>query len=82
MRILKNSCIGFVKLYRLIGAPLFISLGVRCRFTPSCSEYAIDAIERFGPGRGVLLATGRVLRCHPFCLGGHDPVPLKSLGEN
>lgn len=46
-----------------------------CRFTPSCSEYGYQAIDRFGPFKGVLLAGGRVCRCNPFSKGGDDPVP-------
>jgi uncharacterized protein len=47
----------------------------RCRYEPSCSAYAVTAIERFGPGRGALLASYRILRCNPFSHGGFDPVP-------
>jgi putative membrane protein insertion efficiency factor len=50
-------------------------LGPNCRFIPSCSDYAIEAIERHGPVQGVRLATSRILRCNPWCRGGHDPVP-------
>jgi putative membrane protein insertion efficiency factor len=46
-----------------------------CRFSPTCSQYAVEAIERHGILRGGALATWRILRCHPFCEGGHDPVP-------
>lgn len=47
-----------------------------CRFLPTCSEYAIDAIRWYGPVRGGLMAAGRILRCHPLCKGGLDPVKL------
>ncbi len=58
--------------YRALLSPL---LGPCCRFTPSCSLYAGQAVERHGVGRGVWLALKRVLRCHPFHPGGWDPVP-------
>jgi putative membrane protein insertion efficiency factor len=46
-----------------------------CRFSPTCSQYAIEAVEGHGILRGSMLAIGRIARCHPFCKGGHDPVP-------
>jgi len=46
-----------------------------CRFSPTCSGYAVEAIETHGVIRGSLLASWRILRCNPFCKGGHDPVP-------
>lgn len=58
--------------YQLLLSPL---LGPRCRFYPSCSHYALEAIERHGPLRGTLLALARLSRCHPFNPGGVDPVP-------
>lgn len=56
---------------------LFFShwLNARCRYTPSCSNYALQALERHGAAGGSYLAARRILRCNPFCLGGHDPVP-------
>lgn len=52
------------------------ALPVACRFVPTCSDYAMEAAERYGALRGSILAVWRLLRCHPFCRGGHDPVPL------
>lgn len=51
------------------------SLAPACRFVPTCSEYAMEAVERHGALRGSLLAAWRLLRCHPFARAGHDPVP-------
>jgi len=53
------------------------ALPTACRFVPTCSEYALEAVERHGALRGSLLAAWRLLRCHPFCRGGHDPVPQR-----
>ena len=62
-----------IKLYRRYLSPL--KSGPICRFIPSCSEYAITAIERWGVIAGGFLALRRLLRCNPFCAGGFDPVP-------
>ncbi|ARP51214.1 MULTISPECIES: membrane protein insertion efficiency factor YidD [Caproicibacterium] len=51
--------------------------GPCCKYIPTCSNYAIEAVERFGPLKGGLLALWRVLRCNPFSRGGYDPVPEK-----
>jgi len=53
-----------------------------CRFQPTCSQYAIEAIERFGAARGGRVAVKRILRCHPFHPGGYDPVPPKDSEGN
>jgi uncharacterized protein len=53
------------------------SLPRRCRYEPTCSAYMAQAIRRFGPGRGVLLACWRLIRCNPFSHGGFDPVPSR-----
>jgi putative membrane protein insertion efficiency factor len=67
--------IVFVALIRVYQYTLSPFLGPACRFHPSCSEYAYQAIMRHGPLRGLLLAIKRILRCHPFHPGGVDPVP-------
>ena len=61
-----------VYIYRYFISPL---LGVNCRFTPTCSAYTIEAIEKYGALRGGWLAVKRIVRCHPFGGSGHDPVP-------
>jgi len=66
--------IGLIKAYRYALSPL---LGNRCRFYPSCSCYAEEAVARFGLARGTWLALRRLLRCHPWHPGGVDPVPEK-----
>lgn len=55
-------------------------LGNACRFEPTCSQYALDALRRHGAVAGAALATGRLLRCHPWCDGGFDPVPDRAPG--
>lgn len=64
--------IGLVRGYQRFVSPYTLPT---CRFYPSCSAYAVEAIQRHGPWRGVVLATRRLLRCHPFHPGGYDPVP-------
>ncbi|MFC0677840.1 membrane protein insertion efficiency factor YidD [Lysobacter korlensis] len=65
--------IALLRLYKRWISPLF---GPRCRFHPSCSTYAMQAIARYGALRGGWLTTKRLLRCHPLHPGGHDPVPM------
>ena len=64
---------AMIRLYQVTLSPL---LGGHCRFVPSCSTYALDALAAHGPARGTWLATRRLCRCHPFHPGGFDPVPL------
>ena len=64
--------IGLVKLYRLAISPW---LGMNCRFQPTCSEYAIEALQKHGVFKGTWLAAKRIGRCHPWGGSGYDPVP-------
>jgi putative membrane protein insertion efficiency factor len=69
---MKHLLIGLLKLYRLVISPLY---GNVCRYYPSCSAYALRAVEVHGAVKGTWLAGRRLLRCHPWTPGGYDPVP-------
>jgi uncharacterized protein len=69
---MKQILILIVRGYQLWVSPL---LPASCRYYPTCSTYAVEAIEKYGPGKGGWLAVRRILRCHPFHSGGYDPVP-------
>jgi putative membrane protein insertion efficiency factor len=68
--------VGLVKAYRLLLSPW---LGASCRFEPTCSVYAIAALEQHGALAGTYLTLRRLVRCQPWCEGGHDPVPASTL---
>ncbi|MDI6715628.1 MAG: membrane protein insertion efficiency factor YidD [Actinomycetota bacterium] len=68
---MKTIAIWLIKVYKKFISPL---LPPSCRYYPSCSSYAMQAIEKHGFVRGGYMATGRILRCHPFSPGGYDPV--------
>jgi putative membrane protein insertion efficiency factor len=74
-RIPMRMLIQVLRAYRLLLSPW---LGNQCRFEPTCSLYAIDALERHGALAGSYLGARRVLRCHPWCAGGLDPVPAQA----
>ena len=61
-----------IKLYQILLSPL---LGQSCRYFPTCSQYTIEAIDKYGPIKGIWLGTKRISRCHPWGDSGHDPVP-------
>ena len=68
---MKFLVLDLLKLYKTFISPF---LPPACRFTPTCSEYAMQAVEKYGAIRGTWMAFKRILRCQPFCQGGHDPV--------
>ena len=69
---MKRLMIGLIKLYKKFISPIKPNC---CRFTPTCSSYAIEAFEKRGFFVGLILTVWRILRCNPFCRGGYDPVP-------
>ncbi len=69
---MKSLVLGVIQFYRHYISPLFPPT---CRFTPSCSQYTYEAIEKYGLIKGGWLGLRRILRCHPFNPGGYDPVP-------
>ena len=78
-RLLIRALVAPIRAYQILISPV---LGPRCRFAPSCSAYAIEALQVHGVLRGGLLAVRRIGRCHPWNAGGHDPVPGPQLGRD
>lgn len=72
VRLPQTLLIGLVKAYRLLLSPW---LGSACRFEPTCSAYSLEALQLHGAAVGSYLTLRRLARCHPWCEGGHDPVP-------
>ncbi|MAV08206.1 MAG: membrane protein insertion efficiency factor YidD [Gammaproteobacteria bacterium] len=71
---MRSLFIGLIKAYQYLISPL---LGPSCRFHPTCSHYAIEAISEYGVLKGGYLSLRRIIKCHPLHEGGHDPVPSK-----
>jgi uncharacterized protein len=71
-RIITLFLMSGVRVYRAVISPLFPPT---CRYWPTCSAYALEALERHGPIKGLALSAKRILRCHPYHPGGFDPVP-------
>lgn len=71
---MKRILLALIKFYQAAISP---HLGKNCKYIPTCSQYGIEAIERFGAFKGTLLTIWRILRCNPFSKGGYDPVPEK-----
>lgn len=72
LRLLSWPLIMLIKIYQWVISPI---LGPKCRFTPSCSAYGLEAIRKYGPFKGGWLALKRISRCHPWGGHGYDPVP-------
>ena len=71
-KLFSKILIGFVRFYQAFLSPLF---GAKCRYTPTCSSYSIEAIKKYGSRKGFVLAVKRILSCHPWGGSGYDPVP-------
>ena len=76
---LNKIFIALIRFYQMCISPM---LGPHCRFTPTCSQYALEAIKTYGAIKGTLLSIKRISKCHPFHEGGHDPVPEKAMDRN
>lgn len=70
-KIFSEILIFFIRVYQRVISP---HLGKNCRFYPTCSQYTIEAIRKYGPFKGFFLGMRRILRCHPFSKGGYDPL--------
>ena len=78
MRLIAAVISGLIRGYQFLLSPV---LAQTCRYHPSCSQYAIEAIDRFGPARGLWLMARRLIRCHPWGGSGWDPVPADPPAE-
>jgi len=75
---MRKALILPIRFYQFFLSPFF---GQHCRYTPTCSDYAIEAIENYGIFKGFYLAGKRLFSCHPWSAGGHNPVPINSCSE-
>ena len=74
-----NIIVFFIRIYQKCISPLF---GPHCRFSPTCSQYTIEAVKTHGAFKGIILGTWRILRCNPYGKSGFDPVPQKGSWKN
>ena len=71
---MRRILIFFIKIYQKIISPIFSSMGIKCKYYPTCSEYTKQAIEKYGCIKGVYIGGKRIIRCNPFSKGGYDPL--------
>ena len=71
---IKKILLFLIKIYKKFFSPVFKAMGVECKFYPTCSEYMKQAIEKYGPIKGIFKGTKRFFRCNPFSKGGYDPL--------
>ena len=71
---MKKLLILLIKIYKKIISPIFTFFGIRCKYYPTCSEYMMQALEKYGVFKGLFLGIKRLLRCNPFSKGGYDPL--------
>ena len=71
---MKNLILCFIKLYKKFISPIFKMMGIECKYYPTCSEYMVQAIEKYGVFKGGILGFKRLLKCNPFSKGGYDPL--------
>ena len=71
---MKKLIIFLVKVYKKLISPIFENWGIQCKYRPTCSEYVVQAVEKYGVFKGCLLGVKRILKCNPFYKGGYDPL--------
>lgn len=71
---MKKIIIFLIKIYKKIISPMFSAAGVHCKYYPTCSEYTMQAVEKYGVIKGCFLGIKRILKCNPFSKGGYDPL--------
>lgn len=70
----KKVCIFVIKIYKRVLSPFLEHIGIHCKYYPTCSEYTIQAIEKYGTCKGILLGIKRIIKCNPLSKGGYDPL--------
>lgn len=71
---MKRIIIFLIKIYKKIISPMFKVMGIECKYYPTCSEYTVQAINKYGCIKGIYLGVKRILKCNPFSRGGYDPL--------